>query len=292
MNSVAESVALPEQLEQRFAARTVALEGDASVSVRSAGRDDAPAVVLLHGIGSGAGSWLQVALALAPSARVIAWDAPGYGASTPLASARPCATDYAARLHALLAALDVGTCTVVGHSLGALMGAAFAHGIGRPLAQRLVLISPARGYGAPGRGAAREHTRDSRLAALRAQGIAGIAERMPQRLLSDQAGPDARAWVRWNAARLDPAGYAQAVEMLCRDDIERYAGLDIPVDVHVGAADAVTPPQDGRLIAERFGASFALIADAGHASPVEQPSRVADAIACAMSLSPVKEHAP
>src|SRR5262245_46878990 len=111
MNPMADSVALPELLEQRFPARTVALEGGAGVAVRTAGRDDAPAVVLLHGIGSGAGSWLEVALALAPSARVIAWDAPGYGASTPLAPARPRAADYAARLNALLAALDVGTCT-------------------------------------------------------------------------------------------------------------------------------------------------------------------------------------
>src|SRR5256885_12675463 len=50
---------------------------------------------MLHGISSGAASWLDVALELAPRARVLAWDAPGYGRSTPLAPDAPTGADYA-----------------------------------------------------------------------------------------------------------------------------------------------------------------------------------------------------
>ena len=287
-----ESAELPlALLDSRFPARAVALAGGASVSVRSAGSEEAPTVVLLHGIGSGAASWLQCALVLAASARVIAWDAPGYGVSSPLTAVAPTAGDYAARLGELLAAMGVGSCVLVGHSLGALTAAALAHGVGRPIVRRLVLISPARGYGAADQAEVREQTRRNRLETLRVRGVAGIADQAPSRMLSARASDAARAWVRWNAAQLDPAGYAQAVEMLCSEDIERFARLGVPVEVHVGAADVVTPPDACRRIAERFGAPFALLDDAGHASPVEQAELVARVIARAIAQSASKEEA-
>ena len=64
-------------------------------------------IVLLHGISSGAGSWASCVPFLAPHARVIAWDAPGYGKSSPLPAPIPKATDYALRLAALVEALDL-----------------------------------------------------------------------------------------------------------------------------------------------------------------------------------------
>jgi len=279
-------------LDARFAQRLVALPGGAAVAVRSAGHADASAVVLLHGISSGAASWLHCALEFAPKARVIAWDAPGYGESTPLRAAKPSAADYAARLHALLTELRIDSCVLVGHSLGALIAAAYASGLGRAAVRRLVLISPARGYGAAELAAARAQTHAARLAALRERGVEGIARDLPARLLSAAATPADRAWVRWNAARMNPYGYAQAVEMLCADDIERHADLTAPVEVHVGDADVVTPPEACRRIAVRFGAAFATITDAGHASPVEQPGRVVRLVAAALAHRPTTEERP
>jgi pimeloyl-ACP methyl ester carboxylesterase len=127
---------------------------------------------------------------------------------------------------------------------------------------------------------------------LRDRGVEGIARDVPARLLSAAATPAARAWVRWNAARLDPAGYAQAVEMLCSDDIERYADVAAPIEVHVGSADVVTPPEACRRIAERLRAQFATIADAGHASPVEQPERIARLVTAALARCPTAEERP
>ncbi|RAF14428.1 alpha/beta fold hydrolase, partial [Burkholderia multivorans] len=70
-------------------------------------------VVLLHGIGSGAASWVRQLDALGASRRVLAWDAPGYGASTPVHGASPSAVDYAASLDAWLDALGIARCVLV-----------------------------------------------------------------------------------------------------------------------------------------------------------------------------------
>ena len=87
-----------QQLESQFAQRMVALPDGTQLAVRErpAAGSAAQTVVLLHGISSSAASWLDVALALRPDWRVLAWDAPGYGASTALPQTHPRDTDYAA----------------------------------------------------------------------------------------------------------------------------------------------------------------------------------------------------
>lgn len=270
-------------LQHSFAQRIVAVPG-AQVAVRECGtRSDAPTVVFLHGISSGAASWLQVALAVGTQHHVLAWDAPGYGESTPLEMPAPCAADYAARLHALLQAEGIDRCVLVAHSLGALMGGSYAHGVGRNAVQRVVLISPAGGYGQSGNEAAAERVRTERRGALAEQGVAGIAARIANRLLSPAADATARAFVQWNAARLHAAGYLQAVELLAGADLGASAPLACPVEVHCGDADVVTSPTACRGWAMRFDAPYATIANAGHASHAEQPEAVAQLVLRALA---------
>lgn len=262
-------------LDTRFPARTVPVGGGAAVSVREHGAG--PAIVCLHGIGSGAASWLHVAMLLAPQARVIAWDAPGYGASTPLASATPTAADYAGRLHALLDALDVQSCVLVGHSLGALTAASAARN-GSALAsriRRLVLISPAAGYGAPSRAEARARVRTERLATLDELGIAGMAAKRSGRLVSESASELAHQWVRWNMARLNDGGYRQAVELLCNGNLLADLPPAMPVRVACGTLDVVTTPDACAEVARQCGVALKPIEGAGHASYVERPQAVA-----------------
>ncbi len=268
------------RLDARFAARSVAVHGGATVSVREcgAGNGRGPVFVCLHGIGSGAASWLDTALRLEEEgARVIAWDAPGYGASTPLEASVPTAADYADRLQGLLDALDIDRCVLVGHSLGAIT-AGHAARPGSPMADRiarLVLISPAAGYGAPGKEEARERVHAQRLTALAEDGIAGMAAKADQRLLSPHANELARQWVRWNMGRLNDTGYTQAVELLCGADLLAELPPAMPVHVACGALDVVTTPQACEEVARRCGVQLELLADAGHASYVEQAPAVA-----------------
>ena len=272
---------LAAQLQQRFPQRLVQLASGAQ-AIREAGHG--PAIVLLHGIGSGAASWLQVALQLSQHARVIAWDAPGYGDSSPLANPAPQAVDYARRLRQLLDALQIDDCLLVGHSLGALSAAALAQQQPQRV-RRLVLISPARGYGDPARAEQAQQVRNQRLHNLEQLGIAQMANQRSAHMLSPAASSEARAWVQWNMARLLPQGYRQAIELLCGDDLLRYAALAVPCEVHCGAADSITRPEDCQALAKALGAAFALIAEAGHASPIEQPEAVATLLARALDVS-------
>lgn len=276
------------ELEHLFPERSIAVDGG-TVCYRElvAGTDAPPAgrqvFVLLHGIGSGAASWLSCAQALSrsvPGARVIAWNAPGYGKSSMLASTRSDARTYAARLRQLVRGLGIERFTLVGHSLGAMMAAAYAAGWPGSL-DKLVLISPARGYGVQARLAQGAQVERERLSTLGELGIHGMATQRSARLLSAGATPIQRDWVRWNMAQLNPAGYTQAVYLLCGDAIENHAQpalLTVPAKVWCGALDPVTSPDDSRSVARLYGFPFGLIPDAGHACHVEQPEAVARAI--------------
>lgn len=229
-------------------------------------------VVALHGIGSGAASWLDVALNLT-NVHLIAWDAPGYGKSSALQQDFPLASDYAAALEAFLAALDIERCVLLGHSLGAMMAAGFLAGKGSQRVKQAVLISPARGYGADAANSRRVRT--ERIQTLEALGIAEMSRQRSSRLLSEFATDDMREWVRWNMASLSPPGYRQAIEMLCGDDITRYAPSLVPVSVYCGAQDIITTPTYCEEVAKKFGTSLTLLESAGHASPCEAAPAVA-----------------
>ena len=262
-------------LLDKYPPRTVQ-GGSRTLSYRESGKGPRT-LVLLHGVGTDSASWVQQLDAFASSCRVIAWDAPGYGASTPLAPLAPSAADCAERLHALLDALDIRSCVLVGHSLGALTAASAAR-TDSALAsciRRLVLISPAAGYGAPSRAEARARVRAERLATLDELGIAGMAAKRSGRLVSDTASERARRWVRWNMARLNDGGYRQAVELLCNADLLADLPPAMPVRVACGTLDVVTPPEACAEVARGCGVTLEPIEGAGHASYVERPESVA-----------------
>lgn len=274
----ASSAAALETRLARFALRDVRA-GEARVSYREAagksGKEALP-LVLLHGIGSGAASWVQQFEALGEGEnprRVLAWDAPGYGASTPVASASPVAADYAGVLADWLDALGIERCVLAGHSLGAIIAGAFA--AAHPArVSGLLLISPAGGYGAADP-AVREEKRAARLAMLAELGPQGLADKRSANMLSPHASDEARAWVRWNMSRVVPHGYAQATHLLANADLAadlaRCVGK-VPMAVAVGAEDTITPPPACERLAHVAQAPFETVPRAGHAGYIEQPA--------------------
>ena len=231
-----------------------------------------PPLVLLHGIGSNAGDWRDQLAGLGDIRQVFAWDAPGYGDSTPVSPARPTAEDYADRLARFLDALGLARIALLGHSLGALIAGAFT--AARPdRVERLVLSAPALGYrtepDAPLPAPAR-----ARLDDLAALGPGGLAEKRAPRLLSRSATPTQLARARKAMAEIDPGGYRQAVEMLARGDLRAGASaIAVPALVLCGREDSVTPPDGSRALAAAMAdAGYREIPDAGHLSHVEQPA--------------------
>lgn len=244
---------------------------------------DGPVLVLLHGIGSQAASFTPLLSQLAPETRVIAWNAPGYGASEPLAEDWPEANDYAEALGPLFDALALERATVVGHSLGTLIGTAFAarH---RDRVSRLVLASPALGHGVP-RGGVLSPAAQARIDDFERMGPEAFAKARAARLVyRPEANPALLARVTQAMSSVTMPGYAQAARMLASgrllDDIER---LSVPTDVIVGAQDAVTPPDGARRAHDALPAphrgAFVLVPDAGHALYQQAPAAFAAVLA-------------
>jgi pimeloyl-ACP methyl ester carboxylesterase len=241
-------------------------------------------LVLLHGIGASSASWLyqlEAFGAAMPSpgdpraCRVLAWDAPGYGGSAPLKMAAPRAADYAHALASWLSALSIDRAVIVGHSLGALMGAAFAARYSGSVLS-LITISPAAGYGSAPPDVRTEKL-ESRLAMLETLGPRGMAEMRSANLCGPDAAPAARAWVAWNMARIVPEGYRQATHMLADGDLATdlvgFGRADLE-HMAVGSQDGVTTPASCERLARAAGIGLEVLPELGHACHIEAPDRV------------------
>lgn len=126
----------------KFDLKTIQFDG-IQQSYREAGTGKA--LVLLHGISSGSGSWVKQLQDLSHHFHVIAWDAPGYGLSDCLAMVHPNAEDYAQRLKGMLDTLGLSKVILVGHSLGAMQAAAF-NALHPDTVDALVIANVAQGY--------------------------------------------------------------------------------------------------------------------------------------------------
>jgi pimeloyl-ACP methyl ester carboxylesterase len=236
-------------------------------------------VVLLHGIGSHARSFVQLIEALDPRFSVLAWDAPGYGDSVPLAVEWPDASDYAAALNRLLAHLEISRCTLVGHSLGALIAARLAI-VSAMRVTKLCLISPAQGYGVA-KGGSLPPSVASRIEELDCLGPERFAAKRAPGLLGDPAArPDVLQSVEQAMAAVRRPGYDQAARMLASGRLlDDAAKISMPTAVVVGARDRITPPPNARDLFQTLPAAarlaYAEVAGAGHAVCQEQPVEIA-----------------
>ena len=185
--------------------------------------------------------------------------------------------------------LAIDELVLVGHSLGALIAAAWAaeRTAAPPIHLRgLVLASPARGYGlAPA--ATRAAKYQERLDAIQRLGPDGLAAQRSAALCAPGAAPEALERVRRNMARVTPGGYAQAAHLLAHDDLLTHLrAVQAPVAVLCGSADRITLPADCAALASTVGAPFSPIADAGHACYVDAPQAFNAALAHALSTLP------
>lgn len=242
---------------------------------------EGPAIVWLHGIGSGAGSWRHQKSHFSSRFRVVMWNAPGYGQSTPPTNEFPSAGDYAVSLVALLDSLQIRRCHLVGHSLGALMAARFAADYGD---ERLLSLTLCAAAGGKGRLSALQQTAilDERLGDLRSLGARGMAEKRGPRLLGPGATADMiQEVIEIQANSVKAVGYERAARMLVRADI--YSDLkrlpaSLRVQVVYGEDDSITLPESSQSIAAACGAPAYAVVGAGHALYLERPERFNEVI--------------
>jgi pimeloyl-ACP methyl ester carboxylesterase len=243
----------------------------ADLTYRASGRNDAPALALLHGIGSTSAGWRLQYAPLGEHFRVIAWDAPGYGGSKPLAGEAPGVEDYARALARLLDALGVDKAVIGTNSWGTPTGVVFA----RLFPQRvraLVLGGPTSGWGwMPAEERARRLA--ARIERVTKLGMKKMREEDAVNLVAPGTRAEVLEWIK-GAEGLSPAGYVQAAHMLAAVDVPREAaGVRCPATVVAGELDTRTPPDtNARKIAAALpNASLQMIPNCGHLPHLEHP---------------------
>lgn len=258
---------LIDQLAQ-FKLKTVQFDG-VQQSYREAGMGKA--LVLLHGISSGSGSWVKQLQGLSHHFHVIAWDAPGYGQSDRLAAVYPNAEDYARRLKGMLDSLSLNKVILVGHSLGAMQAAAF-NALYPDAVDVLVIANVAQGY----KGCDAQKQQDvfeKRPKMLQSLGASGMAQSRGPHLVA-HASVDALVLIEAVMQNIHLEGFTDASYLLAYDAIQSY--LSPAQDIHVvkGMADGITPPQDIQALVDQFQLKQCYeIVDAGHLSYLDQAAQ-------------------
>ena len=267
-------------VDEKYPVKTVELDNRV-VSYREAGskNNNIPVMAVLHGIGSGSGSWVNTMSYFENKFHVLAWDAPGYNFSTSLPDDKPDALDYAKAFDQFVNNLGVKPEIVIGHSLGAMIAGSYAAMSDASL-PILILANPANGYG-KALPKEREKRLHDRLNMVRDFGPDGMAEKRSGNLLSQKASPDALELVKWNMRKVTLRGYEQASHTLSNgsliDDALNYDGK---VLVICGDEDQVTPVLACKSVAKAYiNAPFKILKGLGHATYVEGSKQFNNAIA-------------
>ena len=245
----------------RFALRT-----SGGISYRETGTG--PAIVLLHGIGSGSAGWL-FQLETLKGYRLIAWDAPGYGGSDFLKIEKPLAIDYADALHSFLDRLLLKDVVIVGNSLGCLMAGAYA--AAHPERVRsMILLDPAAGH------AGDESKQRERLKQFEELGPEGLAEKRSPTLVGKASPREAVELMAWTQRRIRPPGYRQAIHCLTYGNLAADARkFPKKVLVACGSEDTVTPEASCKTVAASFPrAEYRSLPGLGHVPHLEAPETV------------------
>ena len=231
------------------------------------------AVICLHGIGGGIESF-RAQLDGLSGQRVIAWNMPGYGHSTPPMAGHSFA-GLSDALAEFIVALGLRRAHIVGHSIGGMV--ALEHALRRPdQVASLVIIGSTPAFGG------RDETFKTEFLKARTAPLeAGLTmEEMARDAAPALCGPDADpavlAAVAAPMAAVSVATWQSILACLVtfnrRDDLDRVAA---PACLIAGGFDRNAPPQTMEKFAARLpDARFHLIDNAGHMINQEAPDAV------------------
>ncbi|MFE1125978.1 alpha/beta fold hydrolase [Streptomyces albidoflavus] len=234
---------------------------------------EGPLVLCLHGIGSSSASFAAQLAGLSPVARVVAWDAPGYGRSADPETA-PGLDGYADAAAGLIRARG-GSAHVIGVSWGGVIALRLA--LRHPdLVASLVVADSTRGSGADPEKAAAMRGRAAELAEA---GPRAFAEARAPRLLAPGAPDELVETVTATMAdSIRLPGYGHAAASMADTDLgPELAAITQPALVLCGEEDRITGVAESQLIAGAMPKGvFVILSGAGHLANQEQPAAFND----------------
>jgi len=243
-------------------------------------RTDAPGearVVLVHSLAMDHGFWRPVVEALAPSVSVIAIDCRGHGRS-----GKPTGP-YSVELFAndVVSVLDHAgwdRSAIAGASMGGGVALAFA-GYHPERCSGLGLFDTTAWYGPDSE--AQWQVRADKAAG---DGLESMVAFQQTRWFGDAfraANPALVADCVATFLRNDVAAYVAACGMMGACDLRSaMAGVQVPCAILVGEEDYATPPSMAEAMHQGIaGSTLEIIPGARHFTPLEQPGRIASAIA-------------
>lgn len=247
----------------------------ARISWEANGPDDGQAVLLIMGLAYPAAMWFRLMPALTERYRVIRVDNRGAGHTGDVPGAPYTVETMAADCLAVLDAADVRTAHVVGISMGGLM------------AQEIALTAPERVRSlcllATHPGIAHAVMNPEAMAILGKRGELTPQEAAEASVPFNYAPSTPRGRIEedW-AVRLPLAatneGYlAQATGTSQWDGYDRLDRITSPTLVVHGELDALVPPANGRILADRIpGAELVTVPLANHLLGTDQPEQVSE----------------
>lgn len=241
---------------------------------RAAGNPNKPTALMLHGLGSSSAGYRAQFAGLSRDFHVIAWNAPGFGRSSPIQGQDAVIDDYADALESLLRALKVSRlAALVGSSWGSVVALAFARRYPALLGS-LVLSAP---------NVARGHiTGEARDAELNAWlqtadvNIPASREAIAARLVTLGTPVLVRQHVERLRDGMTTEGWRQAIRSLFTVHTpDLIPTVKRPIAILFGSLDQVAPYRDHaeRLLAAAPWATPRPFEDCGHMLKLEAPSK-------------------
>ena len=211
------------------------------VRVQQDGPADAPALLLLHSIGTSLRIWDPVVAALAACFRVVRPDMRGHG-GTAVTRGPGTMAQLGGDALGVLDALGIKAAHVAGLSIGGMVAQEAARQApGRVLS--LILMDTALAIPPAALWA-------ERAAAVRANGMASIADAVLPRWVTPEAPSHTTAWLRDILLASPAEGYAAAAEAIGAADLSHgTSGLRVPTLVLVADGDQATPMASAQALA-------------------------------------------
>ena len=275
--------------------RTVLMDDGAELAVTLAGPLDGPVVVLAHCWTGSRAFWSPVARRLAANGhRVALYDQRGHGAST-FGSGLTTMERLGDDLRTILDEFDFTDVVLAGHSMGGMTIQAFAKEHPDELRKRVravVLVATAAKVvqrAVPA--AAIDAVIGERTIGSWFRGPAGI--RFSRGALGEVAHRSHVAATRDHFIdTLAAARTGFLVGMTAMDLRPGHVHIEVPTTIVVGSHDRLTPVRLAKVMAKGIGgAELIVVPKAGHMLPIEDPTRVANAIEAHTAIGEAKAHA-